>query len=187
MDFTDIETLLSSEMAKDIKENTLKQQKEEEDYLLHIKNEKTKQDEIKQKQIETDIKQKELFNKTERDNEIKRNVDEAVNVLRKQLTNEHENVKRQLISDYERKMQNELNTLRTNYERKIQSLQSSISSLGSANSELEQFYKNKVLLSLEVKRCPGCGTNKNVNDDTLTSIYENMKQWTIDNINKYIN
>ena len=112
MDFTDIDAELSSEMEKDIKENTLKQQKQEEEYLLNVNNEKIKQEIIKKKQIEEDNKKKELVIKTAQEVEIKRNFDEAVNSFRIKLTSEQENEKWHLNYDCERKillLQTELN------------------------------------------------------------------------------
>ena len=58
MFFTDIDAELSSKMEKDIKENTLKQQKKEEDYLLNLQKEKTKQDEIKKNNLKMILNKK---------------------------------------------------------------------------------------------------------------------------------
>ena len=104
MDFTDIETELSLEMEKDINERNLKQKKKEEEYLLNIKNEKIKQDEIKQKQFEDTIKKKELAIKTYKDVEIKTNLNNALLLQKQQLTSEYANAKRQIINDYENKI-----------------------------------------------------------------------------------
>ena len=60
MNFTDIDASLSLEMEKLIKQDLLKQQKDEDEYLLNVNNEKIKQEIIKKKQIEEDIKKKDL-------------------------------------------------------------------------------------------------------------------------------
>ena len=92
-------------MEEFIKQDLLKKQKEQEDYLLKIKNEKTKQEEIKQKQIEEDIIKKELAIKTSSDDEIKRHIDTTVNSFRIKMTSELENEKKKLINECENKLQ----------------------------------------------------------------------------------
>ena len=89
MDFEDFQQELSLEMNENIKQDLIKIKKEEDELLLNIKNEKNKQNDIKQKQIDDDNKQKELTIKASRDAEIKKNVDNALAIQKQQMTSDH--------------------------------------------------------------------------------------------------
>ena len=117
MDVEDFMLHLSLEMDENVKQDLLKQQKNEEEFI-NIKNEKIKQEEIKQKQIEEEIKKKVLAIKNTSDNEIKKKIDDTINILKKTMTTNHENEKRKIISDFEinyQKLKNELNNEKTTH------------------------------------------------------------------------
>ena len=137
MDFEDFQQELSLEMNENIKKDLLKRQKEEDELLLNIQNEKIKQDENKKKQIEDDNKKRELAIKAAQDSEIKRNVDNALTVQKQQMTSDHEKVKQQLISDYNKQIQ----TLKTELDSAKSSISSYSSSCYSMNIKCENLEK----------------------------------------------
>jgi hypothetical protein len=142
MDFEDFQLQLSLEMDGHIKEDLLKIQKDEEKYLLNIKNEKIKQDGITQKQIEDDNKKKELVIKTTRDAEIKRNVDNALLLQKQQMINDYDNLKNQLITEHNKQIKTiktELETEKGTHNDTKQLLEKSYDDYHYTKSEYEKY------------------------------------------------
>jgi hypothetical protein len=181
-DFEEFQNGLSLEMDGNIKEDLLKRKNEEEKFLLNIKNEKIKQDDINKKQIEDGIKHREFIIKTAHESEIKRNVDDAVNSLRKKMTMEHENEKRQIITDCEKKYQilkNESNISKSDYERRIQHLKNDVSCL-------ENKYEKITLNGFNVRQCELCNSTTNhcntvSSSYTYCAIYKKSKEYIQNN------
>ena len=135
--FEEFQNGLTLEMDKNIQQDLLKRQKEEDAYLLNIKNEKIKQDEINRKKIEDDIKQKELVIKESQDAEIKRNVDNALAIQKQQMISEYENLKNQLIAEHNKQIQ----TIKAELDISKVSLAGAYSSCSSLSSECSKIEK----------------------------------------------
>ena len=129
LNFEEFQNGLALEMYEHIQQDLIKRQKDEDEHLLNIKNEKIK--------IEDGIKQKELDIKNA---EIKIHVDNALAIQKQKMMSDHEIVKQKLIIDNEKQLHEIKNKFE--YEKK-------------ENNNIKQSINNTKQL-LKIRNCSRC-------------------------------